>query len=651
MKKGRKIMLETFSTKAVQLIDEAKQLSKEMSEVSGTIVEVTTYHLLLSMFLANDTICHFLLKEENKTLDDIVNARSKITYTEELGTVFTKEFEAIVALASRIALKVESEYVYDEHLFYAILEHQDNLAVKVINELNLNIDLLKQDIEDIFNFYQTEIIYQPQKEEQLKYLICLSDIKHIHPYITRSTYIEQMIYILNKRQKNNPLLIGSAGVGKTALVEGLTKYISEKIYELDLGGMIAGTKYRGEMEEKIINAIEYVSKNNGILFIDEIHNIVGAGSNDGSLDLANLLKPYLSKGVIKIIAATTLDEYYQYMDKDKALTRRFQNIFIDEPTKEETVTILKGIKTKYEEYYHTVISDELIEYIVKQTDDNLLNKKFPDKAIDVLDETFSRYRLKQEDLKKLVLKVIENINGIKLPTKEEIQTMKLNYEELVPFYLRKLYPLTNVKNLGIIKVNHNFKINLLLNDLNQVFNFKKEMLLTIDANDYQTIESINNLTGSSKGYVGYEQGGLLYNHILKYPISLIYLKNFNQSVPSFKVFFKDLFKKDYITDAHMRMIYLKNTLFIVQDIDKQITVGFVNQQNRQNKYYDYYLKKQITMENLEIDTYLLKKGIIIEGLKHLSEQEQLNLFYQAITKPMGKYKVKLEQETIVLEQV
>lgn len=644
-------MLETFSTKAVQLIDEAKQLSKEMSEVSGTIVEVTTYHLLLSMFLANDTICHFLLKEENKTLDDIVNARSKITYTEELGTVFTKEFEAIVALASRIALKVESEYVYDEHLFYAILEHQDNLAVKVINELNLNIDLLKQDIEDIFNFYQTEIIYQPQKEEQLKYLICLSDIKHIHPYITRSTYIEQMIYILNKRQKNNPLLIGSAGVGKTALVEGLTKYISEKIYELDLGGMIAGTKYRGEMEEKIINAIEYVSKNNGILFIDEIHNIVGAGSNDGSLDLANLLKPYLSKGVIKIIAATTLDEYYQYMDKDKALTRRFQNIFIDEPTKEETVTILKGIKTKYEEYYHTVISDELIEYIVKQTDDNLLNKKFPDKAIDVLDETFSRYRLKQEDLKKLVLKVIENINGIKLPTKEEIQTMKLNYEELVPFYLRKLYPLTNVKNLGIIKVNHNFKINLLLNDLNQVFNFKKEMLLTIDANDYQTIESINNLTGSSKGYVGYEQGGLLYNHILKYPISLIYLKNFNQSVPSFKVFFKDLFKKDYITDAHMRMIYLKNTLFIVQDIDKQITVGFVNQQNRQNKYYDYYLKKQITMENLEIDTYLLKKGIIIEGLKHLSEQEQLNLFYQAITKPMGKYKVKLEQETIVLEQV
>ncbi len=644
-------MLETFSTKAVQLIDEAKQLSKEMSEVSGTIVEVTTYHLLLSMFLANDTICHFLLKEENKTLDDIVNARNKITYTEELGTVFTKEFEAIVALASRIALKVESEYVYDEHLFYAILEHQDNLAVKVINELNLNIDLLKQDIEDIFNFYQTEIIYQPQKEEQLKYLICLSDIKHIHPYITRSTYIEQMIYILNKRQKNNPLLIGSAGVGKTALVEGLTKYISEKIYELDLGGMIAGTKYRGEMEEKIINAIEYVSKNNGILFIDEIHNIVGAGSNDGSLDLANLLKPYLSKGVIKIIAATTLDEYYQYMDKDKALTRRFQNIFIDEPTKEETVTILKGIKTKYEEYYHTVISDELIEYIVKQTDDNLLNKKFPDKAIDVLDETFSRYRLKQEDLKKLVLKVIENINGIKLPTKEEIQTMKLNYEELVPFYLRKLYPLTNVKNLGIIKVNHNFKINLLLNDLNQVFNFKKEMLLTIDANDYQTIESINNLTGSSKGYVGYEQGGLLYNHILKYPISLIYLKNFNQSVPSFKVFFKDLFKKDYIMDAHMRMIYLKNTLFIVQDIDKQITVGFVNQQNRQNKYYDYYLKKQITMENLEIDTYLLKKGIIIEGLKHLSEQEQLNLFYQAITKPMGKYKVKLEQETIVLEQV
>lgn len=644
-------MLETFSTKAVQLIDEAKEIAKEMSEVSGNVLEVTTYHLLMSMFLANDTICHFLLNEENKTIDDLVNAAKQISFKEETGLVFTKEFETIVELASQMALKVDSEYVYDEHLFYALLEHQNNLAVKVILALNFSIEQLKQDIEDIFNFYQTEIIYQPKKDEQLKYLICLNDIVHIHPYIKRNDYIEQMIYILNKRQKNNPLLIGSAGVGKTALVEGLTKFLSKKIYELDLGKMIAGTKYRGEMEEKIINAVEYVSKNNGILFIDEIHNIVGAGSNDGSLDLANLLKPYLSKGTINIIAATTLDEYYKYMDKDKALTRRFQNIFIDEPTAEETITILRGIKSNYEEYYHTTISDELIEYIVLQSERKLLNKKFPDKAIDVLDETYSRYRINPYELKKIVDNVIENINGIKVPTKEEMKALKLNYEELIPFYLRVLYPLTICKNLGIIKVNQHFKIKLLIQDLYQIFNLKKEMVLILDSDDYQSIESINNLTGSSKGYVGYEQGGLLYNHLLKYPMSLIYLKNFYRSSSYFKTFFKDLFKKDYLIDAHMRKIYLKNTLFIVNDEQINHSVGFVNQSPIENKYYDYYLKKQLTTDDVEMSAYLLKKGIIIEGFRNLKEQEQLNLFYQAITKPMGKYKIKTSNDEIILEKI
>lgn len=644
-------MLETFSTKAVQLIDEAKEIAKEMSEVSGNLLEVTTYHLLMSMFLANDTICHFLLNEENKTIDDLVNAAKQISFKEVTGQVFTKEFEAIVELASQIALKVDSEYVYDEHLFYALLEHQNNLAVKVILALNFSIERLKQDIEDIFNFYQTKIIYQPKKDEQLKYLICLNDILHIHPYVTRNNYIEQMIYILNKRQKNNPLLIGSAGVGKTALVEGLTKYLSKKIYELDLGKMIAGTKYRGEMEEKIINAVEYVSKNNGILFIDEIHNIVGAGSNDGSLDLANLLKPYLSKGTINIIAATTLDEYYKYMDKDKALTRRFQNIFIDEPTADETIAILKGIKTGYEEYYHTTISDELIEYIVQQSEQKLLNKKFPDKAIDVLDETYSRYQIAPYELKKIVNNVIENINGIKVPTKEEIKALKLNYEELIPFYLRALYPLTICKNLGIVKVNQHFKIKLLIQDLYQVFNLKKEMVLILDGDDYQSIESIYNLTGSSKGYVGYEQGGLLYNHLLKYPMSLIYLKNFYCSSSYFKTFFKDLFKKDYVIDAHMRKIYLKNTLFIVNDEQINHSVGFINQLPMNNKYYDYYLKKQLTTDDIEMSAYLLKKGIIIEGFRNLKEQEQLNLFYQAITKPMGKYKIKTSNDEIILEKI
>ena len=232
---------------------------------------------------------------------------------------------------------------------------------------------MMQDIKDIFNF-NAEPIYLIEKKDAkpLNYLINLSTLPDIHSYVLREDYLDQLIYILNKKQKNNPLLIGQAGVGKTALVTALAKMIDQDIYELDLGELIAGTKYRGEMEEKLTQAIDYIYEHNAILFIDEVHNIVGAGSNDGSLDAANILKPYLSRGKVKVIAATTLDEYYKYIEKDKALVRRFRTVFINEPTKEETLTILKGIKQDYIKYYNYNIQDDLLEYIVNLTDNRIL---------------------------------------------------------------------------------------------------------------------------------------------------------------------------------------------------------------------------------------------------------------------------------------
>ena len=165
------------------------------------------------------------------------------------------------------------------------------------------------------------------------------------------------------------MLIGTAGVGKTALVEAYAKlYPNKKIYRLDLGTVMAGTKYRGELEDKLINTMNFIKKENAILFIDEIHNIVGAGSNEGTLDIANIIKPYLARSDIKCIGSTTLDEYYQYIDKDKALTRRFHNIYINEPSSKETRYILQKIKKSYEKYHNTKYSTKCIDYIVKRTD-------------------------------------------------------------------------------------------------------------------------------------------------------------------------------------------------------------------------------------------------------------------------------------------
>ena len=644
-------MLESFSTKAVELIDYAKVLAKEEFEASNKVFIVTTYHLLLAMFITSDTICKFLLNENEIIIDDLEKTYLEIENNETSGNIFSKQFENLVNSSIDIAKQTNSEYVYDEHLFFAMLENIDCLGTVILQNLNLNISELKQDIIDIFSFYEEDVITLEKKEKKdLRFLTNISHIDNIHPYISRSNYIEQMIYIINKRQKNNPLLIGQAGVGKTALVYGLSKRIDKDIYELDLGSLMAGTKYRGEMEEKLLDAVEYVKEMNGILFIDEIHNIVGAGSNEGSLDIANIIKPYLSKNEINVIAATTLDEYYKYIEKDKALTRRFQTIFIDEPTKDETYEILKGIKHKYDEFYHVDINDELIKYIIDLTDLYILNKPFPDKAIDTLDEALSRFLIKNIDLKTLVSEVINERQGINIPSINDIYNIKLHYEELRNLYLRKIYPLELTKNLGVVGTDKNFNLNHLLIDLYSVFKLKKEMLLEIDLNDFPTIESLSNLIGTSKGYIGYDQGGLLYNHILKYPVQVIYLKNFDKAFYGVKLFFNNLFSKEKVVDSHQRNIFLKNTLFIVETNQSTNDLGFLSSNKLTHKQYDVVIKCNKDDHN-EIINKLLKKGIIIDGIKTLTDKQQISVYYHAVKKPIGKYKIVIENEQIKLEQL
>lgn len=636
-------MLETFSVRAVELIDNAKNICKAENETK-TNQTVTTFYLLISMFTANDTICHFLLNEQKITIDDLYNALNNVLDQELPAKTFSKQFEELVINAAVLAATVKSEYVYDEHLFYEILNNKELTATKVLIHLGMDIEQFKLDIKDIFNFYEEDIKYIEKKESKnLKHLINLSKTLPPHTYIETDNYIEQIIYILNKKQKNNPLLIGQAGVGKTALVTALSRKINQDIYELDLGELISGTKYRGEMEEKLTSAIEYVAEQNAILFIDEVHNIVGAGSNDGSLDAANILKPYLSKGKIKVIAATTLEEYYKHIEKDKALSRRFRTIFIKEPTKNETLNILKGIKKDYIDYYNFSIEDDLLEYIVEITNNYVLNKTFPDKAIDVLDEALSKSITTKNDIKANVKEVIYSYTGIKIPTIEQLQQLNLNYNELKNLYLRKIYPISQLKNLGIVGVNKTFNINLLLNDLNKVFNITNEHLLEIDLADYTTSESITNLIGSAKGYVGYEEGGLIYNHLLKYPFAVIYIRNYDNSLNFIKQFFKNLFKKAKVIDSHSRTIYFTNTIFIIETTESKNVIGFIDNQNNNVVEYDIVISSKVEETN-DLLSSLLKKGIIVEGFKSLSLRDQIKIYYQAITKPIGKYKVNKEKE-------
>ncbi len=634
-------MFEAFSTNAIQIIDQALRIAQSLDKKI-----VGSEHLLLSMYQTKDSICHFLLEEKQIKYDDILKVMNSLVILRKSDDdiTYTKKFQEIIMFSENLAADLESEYVYDEHIFYVMLRERESVACIILEKLGLDLNELMRDIEEIFSFFNEE---QDDESIPFPFLINLTSAKKVHPFVKRNRYIEKIELILSKKQKNNPLLIGNAGVGKTAIVEGLSEVLHDvKIYQLDLGSIVSGTKYRGELEEKLTKAMEYIKKKKAILFIDEIHNIVGAGSNDGSLDIANILKPYLSRSDIKLIGATTLDEYFHYIDKDKALSRRFQNVFIDEPTEEETYHILKEIKKSYEEYHHVKYTFSDLRYIVKKSKLYLVTKNFPDKAIDVMDEAGARKKSSSKNMNKIVDEVIEDMTGVKNLTLSTLKKIHLNYPELKKNYLQFIkkdelncqFPL-----LAIIRVDNDFDIHLLMDDLYHLFSFKKEMYLEIDLESYTDYTMLNNLIGSSKGYVGYDQGGILSEHIIRYPLCLIYLKNFDLAHRSIQQFFLQLLKKPSFVDNKGRTIYLTNSLFVMnKKMEKKAPTGFIQNDSvssfSKESFKEVYLptiKKKNQYQYL-VDI-LNKYNIKIRNLSSIDESEYLDLVSLSLLKKPGCY--------------
>ena len=633
-------MFETFSTSALEMIDKALRIAKSLGKKL-----VGTEHLLLAMYQVEESICHFLLEEKDITYEkllEVVNGLVILRKNESKEDTYSKKFQEVILYAQRLSEDLESEYVYDEHIFYVMLKEYDTVAYVVLEKLGLDIEELKRDIEEIFSFDEAK------EKENIPYpfLINLSTSQKIHPFVLRNNYIEKIKYILSKKQKNNPLLIGNAGVGKTAIVEGLSEILKDvSIYQLDLGSIVAGTKYRGELEEKLTKAMEYIKRKKAILFIDEIHNIVGAGSNDGSLDIANILKPYLSRSDIKLIGATTLDEYYRHIDKDKALSRRFQNVFIDEPTEKETYVILKEIKASYEEYHNVKYSDQILQEIIEKSKLYLVRRSFPDKAIDVMDEIGTRKKSSNKSFSKLIDETIEDLTGIKNLTLERLKKVELNYPSLKPKYLqfiKKEEFEVNTNNLAFAMVNSDFNVEYLIEDLYKLFAFKKEMYLEIDLENYIDYASINNLIGSTKGYVGYEQGGILSEHILKYPLSLVYFKNIKSAHPSIIQFIKSLLKKNHFLDNKGRTIYLTNTIFLLDtDKIKNKEIGFINENKKSSKNIITLKTIERKQDINQLKDILAKNKINIlnfeQLLDSLSKTQLYDFLALAILKESGNY--------------
>ena len=406
--------LNQYTIKAQEAIQAAQQLAYNNNNAS-----IETAHLLKTILSDKDSSTEFLLKKNN------VNPVLVLQKTEELITKLARQQTGepasnvsrdlnSVLLKSNGALKTfGDEFVTVEHILIAILQVNDE-AGKILKDAGLTEKGLVTAVKEL---RKGETVNSATQETQFqalsKYAKNLNDLANkgkLDPVIGRDEEIRRTLHILSRRSKNNPILVGEPGVGKTAIAEGLAMRIvngdvpdnlkSKIIYALDMGQLIAGAKYKGEFEERLKGVVKEVADSDGevILFIDEIHTLVGAGGGEGAMDAANILKPALARGELRAIGATTLAEYQKFFEKDKALERRFQKIMIDEPSKEDAISILRGLKERYETHHHVRIKDEAIIAAVELSTRYITDRFLPDKAIDLIDESAAKLRLEMNSM-------------------------------------------------------------------------------------------------------------------------------------------------------------------------------------------------------------------------------------------------------------
>ena len=379
---------------------------------------VGTEHILLGLIREGTGIAARVLQSQGVTEERVVKeieeliGRGEQTGQKLLG--FTPRTKRVLELSFKEARRMGNSYIGTEHLLLGIMREGESVAVRILMDLGIDAQRLLNEIVRLLNeetpgsgnaSKNSSYSSTPTLNQFGRDLTEMAREGKFDPVIGRDKEIERVIQILSRRTKNNPCLIGEPGVGKTAIAEGLAQKIVEgnipeilkdkRVVTLDLSSMVAGAKYRGEFEERLKKALDEIKKaGNVILFIDEMHTIIGAGAAEGAIDASNILKPSLARGEIQVIGATTLDEYRKYVEKDAALERRFQPITVGEPTTEEAVEILKGVRDKYEAHHRVKITDEAIAAAVKFSDRYITDRFLPDKAIDLIDEAASRVRLK-----------------------------------------------------------------------------------------------------------------------------------------------------------------------------------------------------------------------------------------------------------------
>ena len=435
-----------FTERAQDAAARAYELTQEYGHT-----QVDTEHLFLALMRQEDGAVPQLLDQlkvdvaaiQQRLQEELRNSPKVSVYGGGVGQIFyTPRIRTVLELAQGEANRLKDEFISTEHLFLAILSERNTPSARILQEFGVSRDRVLNSIQELrggarVTDRQAESRYRTL-DKYSRDLTQLAREGKLDPVIGRDNEILRVVQVLSRRTKNNPVLIGEAGVGKTAIVEGLAQKINKndvpenllnkKVVSLDLGAMIAGSRFRGEFEERLKASMEEIQRAQGeiILFIDELHTVVGAGSAQGAMDASNMLKPALARGELQCVGATTLDEYRQYIEKDSALERRFAPVFVDEPSAEDTVEMLRGLRNRYELHHKVTYADEALVAAVKLSQRYVMDRRLPDKAIDLMDEAAAKLRVAlhtlPNDLKMLKVELD------KLTTEEEEAHTVRDYE-------------------------------------------------------------------------------------------------------------------------------------------------------------------------------------------------------------------------------
>ncbi|HEF9352079.1 TPA: AAA family ATPase [Campylobacter coli] len=571
------------------------------------------------------------IAEKNQSLDQEIEPVNSIVLDEILN--HKNEIKIIDFL---------EKLIQDDRTYSSFLLQKHGMNLEKIQDFKQN-----SEIENL-NSYASDLTLLAQKGK-------------IDPLIGRKFELERIIQILSRRKKNNPILIGEAGVGKTAIVEGLALVIAEKkvpknlqnakIFSLDIAGLLSGTKYRGDFEKRIKEVLEGLQKlPNAILFIDEIHTIVGAGATGEShTDFSNLLKPTLSNGTLKCIGATTFMEYKNTFDKNKALSRRFAKINVDEPSQEEAFQILQGLKSKYEDFHKIKISDEVLQQAVVWGKKFFSDKYLPDSAIDLIDELGASYVLKAKtkknadikDLEQVLAKMTHHHKMFEFDQNKALMNLSLNLKA-------KIFGQDEVIDKLVATLKQSFAGFKNLNTPRGVFLFtgssgvgKTELckvlaeflglnLERFDMSEYAEKHSISKLIGSPAGYVGYEDGGLLSNAVRKNPFSLILFDEIEKAHPDLSNTFLQIFDNAELTDNSGLKVDFKNTIIIMTSnlgLKESNELGFLskNEEKSNRAIKDFFAPEFINRIDKILHFNDLNDAILVKIIEKELDEISKNL--------------------------